>query len=183
VAAYLNIDQIIEVALRNKIDAIHPGYGFLSERADFAQACQDAGIVFIGPSPQVMRRMGDKVAAREAALEAGVQVVPGSDGPVTSAEQVKEFVARYGCPVIVKAAYGGGGRGMRKIEREEDVGGGRGIGALAPGSDRERLPPGLLRGTGRLRRRLPLRREVGDDFEQFNTLKTNLQVRGTASAH
>lgn len=94
---------------------------FLSERADFAQACQDAGIVFIGPSPHVMRRMGDKVAAREAAIEAGVTVVPGSDGPATSAEQVKEFVAKYGCPVIVKAAYGGGGRGMRKIEREDDV--------------------------------------------------------------
>lgn len=121
VAAYLNIDQIIEVALRNEVEAIHPGYGFLSERADFAQACQDNGIVFIGPTSSVMRRMGDKVAARQAAIEAGVQVVPGTNGPVTSAEEVKEFVRQYGTPVIVKAAYGGGGRGMRKIEREEDI--------------------------------------------------------------
>lgn len=74
VVAYLNIDQIIEVALRHNVEAIHPGYGFLSERADFAQACADNGIVFIGPNAGVMRRMGDKVAARLAAIEAGVQV-------------------------------------------------------------------------------------------------------------
>jgi pyruvate carboxylase len=86
VAAYLNIEQIIEIAVRNGIEAIHPGYGFLSERADFAQACEDNGIKFIGPSPDVMRRMGDKVAARQAAIEAGVQVVPGTPGPVTSAQ-------------------------------------------------------------------------------------------------
>ncbi|KAI6190009.1 Pyruvate carboxylase [Aphelenchoides bicaudatus] len=121
VVAYLNIDQIIEVALRHNIDAIHPGYGFLSERADFAQACSDNGIVFIGPSAGVMRRMGDKVAARLAAIEAGVQVVPGSDGPVKNVEEVKEFVKQYGCPIIIKAALGGGGRGMRKVEREEDI--------------------------------------------------------------
>ncbi|KAL7073497.1 hypothetical protein ACQ4LE_007563 [Meloidogyne hapla] len=121
VAAYLNIDQIVDVALRNQVDAIHPGYGFLSERADFAQACQERGIVFIGPSPSVMRRMGDKVAARQAAIEAGVQVVPGTNHPVTSADEVMDFVKQYGTPIIVKAAYGGGGRGMRKVEREDDV--------------------------------------------------------------
>uniref|UniRef100_A0A183BLK8 Pyruvate carboxylase n=1 Tax=Globodera pallida TaxID=36090 RepID=A0A183BLK8_GLOPA len=107
VAAYLNIEQIIDTAVRNEVEAIHPGYGFLSERADFAQACKDKGIVYIGPTPEVMRRMGDKVAARQAAIEAGVCV--------------KEFVREYGCPVIVKAAYGGGGRGMRKIEKEEEI--------------------------------------------------------------
>ncbi|KAI1719359.1 carbamoyl-phosphate synthase L chain, ATP binding domain-containing protein [Ditylenchus destructor] len=121
VAAYLNIEQIIEVALRNGIEAIHPGYGFLSERSDFAQACKDSGIEFIGPSADVMRRMGDKVAARQAAIEAGVTVVPGTDGPVTSVEEVKQFVKQYGVPVIVKAAYGGGGRGMRKIDNESEV--------------------------------------------------------------
>jgi pyruvate carboxylase len=78
VAAYLNIEQIIDVALKNQVEAIHPGYGFLSERADFAQACADNGIVFIGPPPDVMRKMGDKVAARHAAIEAGVEVVPGA---------------------------------------------------------------------------------------------------------
>ncbi|KAI1720788.1 carbamoyl-phosphate synthase L chain, ATP binding domain-containing protein [Ditylenchus destructor] len=121
VAAYLNIEQIIEVALRNGIEAIHPGYGFLSERSDFAQACKESGIEFIGPSADVMRRMGDKVAARQAAIEAGVTVVPGTDGPVTSVEEVKQFVKQYGVPVIVKAAYGGGGRGMRKIDNESEV--------------------------------------------------------------
>uniref|UniRef100_A0AC34GC28 Pyruvate carboxylase n=1 Tax=Panagrolaimus sp. ES5 TaxID=591445 RepID=A0AC34GC28_9BILA len=113
VAAYLNIDQIIDVAIKHNIDAIHPGYGFMSERADFAQACKDNGIVFIGPSADVMRQMGDKVAAREAAIKANVQVVPGSSGPVRSADEVREFVNQYGCPIIIKAAYGGGGRGMR----------------------------------------------------------------------
>uniref|UniRef100_A0A914NG40 Pyruvate carboxylase n=1 Tax=Meloidogyne incognita TaxID=6306 RepID=A0A914NG40_MELIC len=110
VAAYLNIDQIVDVCST-----------FLSERADFAQACQERGIVFIGPSPSVMRRMGDKVAARQAAIEAGVQVVPGTNHPVTSADEVMDFVKQYGTPIIVKAAYGGGGRGMRKVEREDDV--------------------------------------------------------------
>jgi pyruvate carboxylase len=121
VAAYLNIDQIIDIAVKHNIDAIHPGYGFLSERADFAQACKDNGIVFIGPTADVMRRMGDKVAARQAAIEAGVQVVPGTPGPVKSVDEVKEFVRQYGTPIIIKAAYGGGGRGMRKVEREEEV--------------------------------------------------------------
>uniref|UniRef100_A0A915D2Z9 Pyruvate carboxylase n=1 Tax=Ditylenchus dipsaci TaxID=166011 RepID=A0A915D2Z9_9BILA len=121
VAAYLSIDQIIEVALRHGVEAIHPGYGFLSERADFTQACQENGIVFIGPPAQVMRRMGDKVAARQAAIEAGLQVVPGTPGPVTSVEEVKEFVREHGCPIIIKAAFGGGGRGMRKVEHESEV--------------------------------------------------------------
>ncbi|KAI6242059.1 Pyruvate carboxylase [Aphelenchoides fujianensis] len=121
VVAYLNIDNIIEVALKNKVDAIHPGYGFLSERSDFAKACDDAGIVFIGPTWEVSKRMGDKVAARQAAIEAGVQVVPGTDHPVSSATEVREFVQQHGCPIIVKAAFGGGGRGMRKVEREEEV--------------------------------------------------------------
>ncbi|KAI6172866.1 Pyruvate carboxylase [Aphelenchoides besseyi] len=121
VAAYLHIDQIIDVARQNDVDAIHPGYGFLSERADFAKKCEENGIIFIGPTAQVMSRMGDKVAARQTAIEAGVQVVPGTDRPVNSADEVREFVREHGCPVMVKAASGGGGKGLRKIEREEDV--------------------------------------------------------------
>lgn len=121
VAAYLSIPDIIDVACRNDIDAIHPGYGFLSERSDFAQACEDAGIVFIGPAPKVMSRMGDKVAARQAALESGVKVVPGTPGPVTTVEEVRAFVKEHGTPIILKAAYGGGGRGMRRVDNEKDV--------------------------------------------------------------
>ncbi|KAI6242055.1 Pyruvate carboxylase [Aphelenchoides fujianensis] len=121
VAAYLDVDAIIRTAKEADIDAIHPGYGFLSERSDFAQKCKENGIVFIGPTWQVMKQMGDKVRARQAAIEAGVQVVPGTDRPVSSAAEVREFVREHGCPIIVKAAFGGGGRGMRKVEREEDV--------------------------------------------------------------
>uniref|UniRef100_A0A914WEX4 Pyruvate carboxylase n=1 Tax=Plectus sambesii TaxID=2011161 RepID=A0A914WEX4_9BILA len=121
VAAYLNIPEIIRVARENDVEAIHPGYGFLSERSDFARACQEAGIVFIGPSPDVMAQMGDKVAARKAAIEAGVQVVPGSPGPIASAEEALEFVKQYGMPIIFKAAYGGGGRGMRRVNNIEEV--------------------------------------------------------------
>ncbi|XP_045187264.2 pyruvate carboxylase 1-like isoform X3 [Mercenaria mercenaria] len=121
VAAYLNIPEIIHVAKEHGVDAIHPGYGFLSERSDFAQSVLDAGIRFIGPSPEVVRRMGDKVEAREAAIEAGVQVVPGTPGPVESAEHALEFCETYGLPVIFKAAYGGGGRGMRVVKNMEDI--------------------------------------------------------------
>lgn len=121
VAAYLNISEIISIAKEHDIDAIHPGYGFLSERAEFAQACKDANVTFIGPSPEVVARMGDKVAARQAAIEAGVQVVPGTPGPITSASQATEFCEQYGMPVILKAAYGGGGRGMRVVRDIKDV--------------------------------------------------------------
>ncbi|XP_011873206.1 PREDICTED: pyruvate carboxylase, mitochondrial isoform X1 [Vollenhovia emeryi] len=121
VQAYLNIPEIIQVAKENNVDAIHPGYGFLSERADFARAVTDAGIRFIGPSPKVVQQMGDKVAARQAAIEAGVPIVPGTDGPVTSSEEAMEFCKKHGLPVIFKAAYGGGGRGMRVVRQMEEV--------------------------------------------------------------
>lgn len=116
VAAYLNIPEIIQIAKENHVDAIHPGYGFLSERADFAQSCIDNGIRFIGPSPKVMSQMGDKVEARKTAIAAGVTVVPGTDAPVTSVAEAREFVRKHGLPVILKAAYGGGGRGMRVVQ-------------------------------------------------------------------
>ena len=91
VQAYLHIPDIIKVAKENNVDAVHPGYGFLSERADFAQACQDAGVRFIGPSPEVVRKMGDKVEARAIAIAAGVPVVPGTDAPITSLHEAHEF--------------------------------------------------------------------------------------------
>ncbi|XP_062372503.1 pyruvate carboxylase, mitochondrial [Sardina pilchardus] len=121
VAAYLHIPDIIKVAKENNIDAIHPGYGFLSERSDFAQACADAGVRFIGPSPEVVRQMGDKVEARALAIKAGVPVVPGTDAPITSFKEAEEFAKTYGFPIIFKAAYGGGGRGMRVVKEYEEL--------------------------------------------------------------
>ncbi|PSN56239.1 Pyruvate carboxylase [Blattella germanica] len=121
VQAYLNIPEIIRVAKENDVDAVHPGYGFLSERSDFAQACIDAGLRFIGPSPKVVQQMGDKVAARQAAIDAGVAVVPGTPGPVTTSEEAMEFCLKHGLPVIFKAAFGGGGRGMRVVRKMEEV--------------------------------------------------------------
>ncbi len=120
VQAYLAIDDIIEIALGAGVDAIHPGYGFLSERADFSQACADAGIRFVGPPPDVLRTLGDKTAARELAKKHGVPVVPGS-GPVASETEARAFVEEVGYPVIIKAAMGGGGRGMRVVRGSDEL--------------------------------------------------------------
>ncbi|XP_015675332.1 pyruvate carboxylase, mitochondrial-like, partial [Protobothrops mucrosquamatus] len=121
VQAYLHIPDIIKVAKENAVDAIHPGYGFLSERADFAQACLEAGVRFIGPCPEVVRKMGDKVEARAIAISAGVPVVPGTDAPISSLSEAQEFSQVYGFPIIFKAAYGGGGRGMRVVRSYEEL--------------------------------------------------------------
>ncbi|XP_017555142.1 pyruvate carboxylase, mitochondrial [Pygocentrus nattereri] len=121
VTAYLHIPDIIKVAKENNVDAIHPGYGFLSERSDFAQACEEAGVRFIGPSPEVVRKMGDKVEARALAIQAGVPVVPGTDAPISSLQEAQEFAKTYGFPIIFKAAYGGGGRGMRVVRECEEL--------------------------------------------------------------
>lgn len=121
VAAYLNIPEIIKIAKEHDVDAIHPGYGFLSESAEFAEACVKAGIRFIGPTPKVVRTMGDKVAARKVAIEANVPVVPGTELPVSTAADAVEFCKTHGLPVMVKAAFGGGGRGMRVVRKLEDV--------------------------------------------------------------
>ncbi|XP_040573136.1 pyruvate carboxylase 1 [Lepeophtheirus salmonis] len=121
VAAYLNIPEIIEIAKANNVDAIHPGYGFLSERSDFAAACEEGGIKFIGPSAKVMARMGDKVAARQTAIDANLPIIPGTDSALTEAEEAYEFCKKHGVPVILKAAFGGGGRGMRVVTKLEDV--------------------------------------------------------------
>ena len=113
--SYLNVDAILTVAQAAGCDAIHPGYGFLSENADFADACTQAGIAFIGPSGDVIRAMGNKAAARKLMVEAGVPVVPGSDGAVDTAEEAKALADSIGYPVLIKAAAGGGGRGMRRV--------------------------------------------------------------------
>ena len=119
--AYLGIDEIIELARRVGVDAIHPGYGFLAENADFADACEKAGIAFIGPTGEMMRSLGDKVAGRRAAVAAGVPVVPGTAEPILHDEQALIFARQHGYPIIVKAAAGGGGRGMRVARSQKEL--------------------------------------------------------------
>jgi len=116
--SYLDVERIIDAARRTKAEAIHPGYGFLSENWRFAQACEAAGLVFVGPSWRVIEQMGDKVGARRLMAAAGVPVVPGSDGPVDSVEAARDVAARIGYPVMIKAAAGGGGIGMMKVKDE-----------------------------------------------------------------
>jgi acetyl-CoA carboxylase biotin carboxylase subunit len=119
--SYLSIPKVIDAARRTNAEAIHPGYGFLSENADFAKACQAAGITFIGPSPDAIRKMGSKTAARELAIAAGAPVVPGTQRAVTSAAEARETARQIGYPVLLKAAAGGGGKGMRRVDREDDL--------------------------------------------------------------
>jgi pyruvate carboxylase len=121
VAAYLDIPGIVDLARRVKADAIHPGYGFLSENAAFARACRDAGITFVGPPPEVLELFGDKVAARKLAIEAGLPVLPGSEGPVKPGAALRREAKRIGFPVIMKASFGGGGRGMRVVEKADQL--------------------------------------------------------------
>ncbi|MDN3650552.1 acetyl-CoA carboxylase biotin carboxylase subunit [Reinekea marina] len=120
--SYLNIPAIIAAAEISDADAVHPGYGFMAERADFAEQLEKSGFVFIGPTADLIRLMGDKVSAIEAMIKAGVPTVPGSNGPVPSdPARCKEIALRIGYPVIIKAASGGGGRGMRVVHKEEDL--------------------------------------------------------------
>jgi pyruvate carboxylase len=119
--AYLGTDEIIALAIKRDVDAIHPGYGFLSENADFAEKCEAAGIAFIGPTAEMQRRLGDKVAARKVAVAAGVPVVPGTEDPVVHEEDALIFAKNYGYPIIVKAAAGGGGRGMRVANNRKEL--------------------------------------------------------------
>jgi pyruvate carboxylase len=121
IKSYLNIDAIIELAREKHVDAIHPGYGFLSENAAFASACKDAGIAFVGPPAKLLELLGDKVAARRVAQQAGVPILGGSDQPVATPAEAHAVAAQLGMPVIVKAALGGGGRGMRVVEREDEL--------------------------------------------------------------
>ncbi|WP_141771509.1 biotin carboxylase N-terminal domain-containing protein, partial [Bacillus licheniformis] len=119
--AYLDIEGIIEIAKRNHVDAIHPGYGFLSENIQFAKRCEEEGIIFIGPTSEHLDMFGDKVKAREQAEKAGIPVIPGSDGPVADIAEVKQFAEKFGYPFIIKASLGGGGRGMRIVRDESEL--------------------------------------------------------------
>ncbi|KAK2057497.1 pyruvate carboxylase [Colletotrichum caudatum] len=119
VGAYLAGDEIIKIAVEHGAQMIHPGYGFLSENAEFARNVEKAGLIFVGPSADVIDSLGDKVSARKLAIAAGVPVVPGTEGAVATFEEVKGFTDQYGFPIIIKAAYGGGGRGMRVVREQE----------------------------------------------------------------
>jgi len=119
--SYLVIDKIIDACRQSGADAVHPGYGFLSENADFAQAVIDAGLTWIGPSPQAIRDLGDKVSARHIAARAGAPQVPGTPDPVTGADEVVAFAKEHGLPVAIKAAFGGGGRGLKVARTLEEI--------------------------------------------------------------
>ena len=121
VAAYLDIDSIISLAKDKGVDMIHPGYGFLSENPYFARACEEAGITFVGPRPELIERMGDKVAARKAAEDAGVPTLPATPNPVAKPADALKWGRKIGFPLIIKAAFGGGGRGMRVVMDEKDL--------------------------------------------------------------
>lgn len=121
VQAYLQIDEIIEIAKKHNVNMIHPGYGFLSENSEFARKVAEAGMIWIGPPASVIDAVGDKVSARNLALKCNVPVVPGTDGPIEDVAQAREFVKKHGYPVIIKAAFGGGGRGMRVVREGDDI--------------------------------------------------------------
>src|ERR1700759_4061950 len=111
--SYLVIEKVIDACKKSGADAVHPGYGFLAENADFAQAVMDAGLTWIGPPPDVIRALGDKVQARAIARQAGAPLVPGTTAPVADAAQARQFAEQHGLPIAIKAAHGGGGRGLR----------------------------------------------------------------------
>lgn len=120
IQAYLNYETIISIAKKASCDAIHPGYGFLSENADFAKACEDNGIIFIGPKPEHIALFGDKMASKVAMKKVGVPVLEGTDEPVTDIKEAEKIASDIGFPVIIKAAFGGGGRGMRIVRKKRE---------------------------------------------------------------
>lgn len=119
--AYLDIDEIIRMAKTKGCDAIHPGYGFLSENPQFAKACEEAGLVFIGPTHEMMNRLGDKIQSKLVAEAVGVPCIPGVEAAIRDDRDAVEFAKAAGYPVMLKAAAGGGGRGMRIVRSEEDL--------------------------------------------------------------
>lgn len=120
-AGYLNVYALVDLAAATGCDAIHPGYGFLSENAQFARACKERGIIFIGPDADVIRRMGDKTEARKAMIAAGIPITPGSDGNLDNVEQALAVAEKIGYPVMLKATSGGGGRGIRRCDNADDL--------------------------------------------------------------
>src|SRR5258708_4714718 len=121
IRAYLDIDGIVALAQEIGVDAIHPGYGFLSENAAFAKACANAGIIFVGPRAEILEQLGDKIAARRIARLAKVPILSGSEAPVRSDEEAKVLAEQIGYPVMVKASMGGGGRGMRPVAAADQL--------------------------------------------------------------
>jgi pyruvate carboxylase len=121
VAAYLDIDSIVAAAKEHGVDAIHPGYGFLSENANFARACEKAGLIFVGPRPELLEMMGDKTAARALAQRINVPTLPGTEEPITDRDEALKTAKQIGFPLIIKAAFGGGGRGMRVVHKAADL--------------------------------------------------------------
>jgi pyruvate carboxylase subunit A len=121
VKSYLNIHRIVDIAVKAKCDAIHPGYGFLSENPDFAEAVNKAGVTYVGPSPDAIANMGSKTAARTAMLAAGVPCIPGTESSLTSSDEAVEVASEMGYPVMLKASAGGGGRGIRRCDSDEEV--------------------------------------------------------------
>jgi acetyl-CoA/propionyl-CoA carboxylase biotin carboxyl carrier protein len=118
---YLVIEKLLSIAKRANCDAVHPGYGFLAENADFARAVQKAGLIWIGPTPEAIERLGDKVSARHVAEKVGAPLAPGTLNPVKDSKEVLDFVSKHGLPVAIKAAYGGGGRGIKVAYQESEV--------------------------------------------------------------
>ncbi|MBA2310520.1 MAG: acetyl-/propionyl-CoA carboxylase subunit alpha, partial [Pseudonocardiales bacterium] len=119
--SYLDVCKLLDAAASAGADAVHPGYGFLSENADFAQAVVDAGLTWVGPTPQAIRDLGDKVTARHIATRAGAPLVPGTKEPVSGAEEVTAFAEEHGLPVAIKAAFGGGGRGLKVARKLGEI--------------------------------------------------------------
>jgi acetyl-CoA/propionyl-CoA carboxylase, biotin carboxylase, biotin carboxyl carrier protein len=120
--SYLSVEKILAVAAESGADAVHPGYGFLAENAGFAQAVLDAGLIWIGPPPTAIESLGDKVAARQIAAAVGAPMAAGTDGPVSDVEEVDAFVSRHGLPIAIKAAFGGGGRGLKVVRKPAEIG-------------------------------------------------------------
>src|SRR3954453_8564950 len=120
VQAYLDVDGIVALAAEKGVDAIHPGYGFLSENPALPRACERAGITFIGPSGELLDLLGDKTAARNLAIKAGIPVIPGTEDPVSEPAAARDAAQRIGFPLIIKAAFGGGGRGMRVVNEASE---------------------------------------------------------------
>src|SRR5689334_8948635 len=121
VQAYLDVDGIVELAREKGVDAIHPGYGFLAENPALPRACERAGITFIGPSDQLLDLLGDKTAARNLAVQAGIPVVLGTERAIAGLDATREAAKQIGYPLIAKAAFGGGGRGMRVVDKPEEL--------------------------------------------------------------